>query len=88
MAEQNRNFILFVLLKLKQYNDILNNPEEIKKGSWFKGKDGGIDEAYFYRKGDEILVLNKNGDFITSLHVQPDRVPIENVDWKNATPTR
>ena len=44
-------------------SDIYNNPDEIRRGKW-RGQQGDVS---FYIKGNDVVVVNSGGEYITTL---------------------
>ncbi|MFE7717810.1 hypothetical protein ACFU44_02080 [Nocardia rhizosphaerihabitans] len=49
----------------QHFNDIRNNPDEVRQGSYHPNSGGGSD-YWFYKKGDDLLIMKNDGSFVTS----------------------
>lgn len=50
---------------LRDYiEDIRSNPDEVRRGNYHPNTGGGTD-YWFYRQGDDVIILKENGDFVT-----------------------
>lgn len=47
----------------KLANQVFENPDEIRKGGHYPNAPGGTDSAYFFKRGEDLLIVEESGEF-------------------------